>query len=252
MNAADIVREIVFQIVLLTAVSPFVVMGLRGSAQRNRWKLIGLSVFVIFLSHFATIARPLFGIRQPDHWNWNWIGKLSCIVTTMLLFCLLTPELRQKTGILNLPKRDSALPVIGFIALCTIAGLLVGFAPDFPLPFDRETLAFQMLMPSLAEEPIFFGILPALLSSAMGNPWKIAGARLGSWWLAICVYFGSAHALDLSSQYKFQFDGPEFVAITLFTLPHGWIAARCGSVWPCVIGHSLNNSTAVAIGLFLK
>ena len=69
MNAADIVRGIVFEIVLLIAVSPFVVMGLRGSAQRNRWKLIGFCVFVIFLSHFATIGRPLFGIRHPDHWN---------------------------------------------------------------------------------------------------------------------------------------------------------------------------------------
>ena len=112
--------------------------------------------------------------------------------------------MRQKTGILNLPKRDSALPVIGFIALCTIAGLLFGFAPDFPLPFDRETLAFQMLMPSLAEEPVFFGILPALLSSAMGNPWKVGGAQLGPWWLAICIYFGSAHAFDLSANMIFS------------------------------------------------
>ena len=92
------------------------------------------------------------------------------------------------------------MPVIGFIALCTIGGLSVALAPDFPLPFDRDTLAFQMLMPSLAEEPVFFGILPAVLSSAMGNTRKIAGAQLGSWWLAICVYFGLAHALDLSSQ----------------------------------------------------
>ena len=224
MCAADIVRGIVYQIVLLNAVSPFAVMGLRCSAQRNRWKLIGLSVVVIFLTHFVTIVCPLVGIRQPDHWNWNWIGKLSCIVTTTLLFCLLPSEMRQNTGILNLPKRDSALPVISFIALCTIGGLLVAFAPNFPLPLNRETLAFQMLMPSLAEEPVFFGILPALLSSAMGNTWKIAGAQLGSWWLAICVYFGLAHTIDLSSQYGFQFDGPGFVAITLFTLPHGQVS----------------------------
>ena len=169
MNAADIVREIVFQIVLLTAVSPFVVWGLRGSAQRNRWKLIGLSVFVIFLSHFATIARPLFGIRQPDHWNWNWIGKLSCIVMTTLLFCLLTPELRQKTGILNLPKRDSALPVIGFIALCTIAGLLVGFAPDLPFPFDRET-------PSICHRNMNFSSMDQSLWRSCSSRCRMAGS----------------------------------------------------------------------------
>jgi protein-S-isoprenylcysteine O-methyltransferase Ste14 len=113
MSAADIVRGIVFEVVLLAAVSPFVVMALRRSAQRNRWKLIGLSVVVILLTYFATIVCPLSGIRQPDHWNW--IGRLSCIVTTTLLFCLLAPEMRQKTGILNSPKRDSALPVIGFM-----------------------------------------------------------------------------------------------------------------------------------------
>lgn len=119
-------------------------------------------------------------------------------------------------------------------------------------PFTLSIWIFFALGYRLAEEPVFFGILPTLLSSAMGNTWKIAGAQLGSWWLAICVYFGLAHTIDLSSPYGFQFDGPGFVAITLFTLPHGWIATRCGSVWPCVIGHSLNNSIAVAIGLFLK
>jgi hypothetical protein len=159
--------------------------------------------------------------------------------------------MRQKTGTLNLPKRDSALPVIGFIALCTIGGLSVALAPDFPLPFDRDTLAFQMLMPSLAEEPVFFGILPALLSSAMGNPWNIAEpiSVRGGWRFASILDWLMRL---ICHRNEFQFDGPGFVAITLFTLPHGWIAARCGSVWPCVIGHSLNNSIAVATGLFLK
>jgi uncharacterized protein len=122
-----------------------------------------------------------------------------------------------------------------------------GVPPGFRV--EAETLAFQLLMPSLAEEPVYRAILPALLSTALGSPWKIAGAQLGWWWLVCSMLFGMGHAIAWSSQGAIEFHATPFVLTGIVGLLFGWLAARCGSVWPCVICHSLINSTGLAIAM---
>jgi hypothetical protein len=117
---------------------------------------------------------------------------------------------------------------------------------------NRETLAFQLTMPSLAEEPLFRAILPALLSMALGSPWRFAGAQLGWWWLALGVIFGAGHGLHWSPSDGLVFQAMPIFETGLIGLWLGWLAARCGSVWPCVICHSLINSTGLAIALVRK
>ena len=250
MNIADIGGDVVRDFVMQAGVSPLVIVGLRQSSQKGRWKLIGLTSLVTFLTDLATSVDSIFGIHQPEWLQWNWIGKLACIVTIVIIVSVLPSDIRQKSGILCLPASNSIVPVLWFLFYCALMGSLHAFSPS--LSVDKETLAFQLLMPSLAEEPVYRAILPALLGTAMGSPWKIAGAQLGWWWLAISVYFGLGHAIGWSSQGDLEFQTLPFVLVTVFTMPYGWIAARCGSVWPSVIGHSLNNSTYVAIALLLK
>ncbi len=246
----EIYGVVVRELALLAGASPLVMMGLRNSHVPNRWKLVGCSALVMLLNDLATSVDSIFGIAPPDWLHWNWTGKLACIVTVAVIAGLLPREILRKSGLLTLPSKDSTLPVLGFLIYCTILGSLAAFDPKMTV--NAETLAYQLLMPSLAEEPVFRAILPALLSTAMGSPWKIAGAQLGWWWLAISVCFGLGHAVNWSTEGGFEFDMIPFVVVTLFTMPYGWIAARCGSVWPCVIGHSLNNSTYVAMALLWK
>ena len=140
-------------------------------------------------SRLAECIKGCFGLTRSNGLEWNWAGKSFCILTIAAFFIILPSEVRRKSGLLKLPSSDSALPVIGYWASCVVISLLGAFAPTYPLPFNTETLAYQALMPSLAEEPVFRGILPALLAMAMGSPWRIAGAQLGWWWLAISFYF---------------------------------------------------------------
>jgi uncharacterized protein len=257
----NISEELLRELIMLAAVSPMVILGLRQSSSPEKWKLIGRSVMLVLVTDLATcmnhgfnikLAQCIqccFGLARSAGLEWNWAGKAFCILTIVAFFIILPSDIRRRSGLLGLPSRDSALPVIGYLASCVVISLLGAFAPEYPLAFNTETFAYQALMPSLAEEPVFRGILPALLAIAMGSPWRIAGAQLGWWWLAISFYFGLGHAIGWSSQGAFQVDAFTLVAVTILTLPDGWVAARSGSVWPSVIGHSLTNSTYVGIGL---
>lgn len=247
----DIARGVARELVSLVAVSPLVIAGLQNSSARNRWNLIGFSVAVIFVTDFATASTgSLFGIQQPEWLHWNWIGKLACILTVGFVAGIMPTDLCWKSGLLTLPCKGSALSIFGFLFYCALLGCLTAYDPG--LTVDKETLAYQLLMPGLAEEPVYRAVLPALLGTALGSPWVIAGARLGWWWLAISAYFGLGHAIGWSSQGELEFHCLPFLIITALDLPYGWIAARCGSVWPCVVGHGLNNASYVAIALIFK
>ena len=115
-----------------------------------------------------------------------------------------------------------------------------------------ESLAFQLFMPSLAEEPVLRGILPALLSTAMGSAWTLGRARLGRWWLVTSALDALGHGLFWTAANGFEFHGLIFVLNGLIALLFGWLAARCGSIWPCVVGHSLINSTGLAAALMTR
>lgn len=249
MNVFNAAREVlVREVLMIAAISPLLILGFRkspaaGQTASQRCRLIGWAVLLLVVTNTMTGIDWL----QPAGLNWSWSGKALCIASILILFYFLPSEIRSRSGLFRLPERSSILAVIGFLGYCLSIGLYGGYAARFP--FDPERVAFQLFMPSLAEEPVYRGILPALLSSAIGSPWKIAGTQLGWWWIAIAAYFGLGHAIGWTNQGDFRFDTFNFFLVTIYVLPYGWIAARTGSIWPGVVGHSMNN-TLVALGLF--
>jgi hypothetical protein len=239
------VEFLVTMLVCLLAAAPFVVAGLRSPSPPWRWMLIGLSALVVVLTTCATGLDSIFGFRQPDWLHWNWIGKLAAIATIALLEMALPEGGLRKSGMLSLPARDSWRPVALCLVVCALVGGSAAFDPD--LPADGETLAFQSLMPSLSEEPVYRAMVPTLLIRALGSPWKVGGAFVGWWWPGIAVLFGAGHGIAWSFDAGLKFAAVPFVFTGVVALWLGWLAVRCGSLWPCLLAHTLLNATGRAI-----
>jgi hypothetical protein len=249
LNVSVALETIVIAALHLAAVSPLVVVGLRGRISPDRLRLVGLSALVVVLTLVATCLPEVFDFN-PAGLHWNWAGKLACVSLIVLLAWLLPRETLAKTGLLRLPRKDSLIPVSAFLAFCTLLGWASGDAPE--LPATGETLAFQFFMPSLAEEPVFRGILPALLSTAMGSPWRLGRAQLGWWWLVTSALDAFGHGFFWTVANGFELNSLIIVLNGLIALLFGWLAARCGSIWPCVVGHGLINSTGLAAVLIMR
>lgn len=246
MNTTVALEAILTALLGLGAVAPLAAAGMRGRASPDRLRLLGLSALVVVSTYVATDLPLVLGFKSAGL-HWNWAGKLACVAAVVPMAWLLPREMLATSGLLRLPRKDALIPVGAFLALCALLGWAAGVAPGVPV--TGESLAFQLFMPSLAEEPVFRGILPALLSTAMGSPWTLGRARLGWWWLVTSALFGLGHGLFWTAANGIEFHGLPCALIGLSALLDGWLAARCGSVWPCVIGHSLINSTGLAVAL---
>ncbi len=246
----DALRKLAEALLALAAASPLIIAGLRGLPRTDQLKQLGWATLVLLASYLATNAPLVLEISQPGGLYWNWLGKTACLLVLTLLICVLPSGTLQKSGLLRGPSRDSAWPIFAFVVLCGFLGWAAGIAPG--VPAGIESLAFQSLMPSLAEEPVYRAILPALLSTALGSPWKIAGAQVGWWWLVCAMVFGAGHGIVWSSRDGLEFYAVPFVATGIIGLFFGWLAARCLSVWPCVVCHSLINATGLSVAIMSK
>jgi uncharacterized protein len=247
LDTSEAARRLIEGLLTLATAVPLVVAGMRKQPATDRLKLLGLGALVFLSTLLATCAPGILGFREPWGLAWNWLGKLACLIVIALLLRVLPSGTLQKSGILRLPAKDSALPVFVTIVVFALLGYSAGVAPGTRV--GAESLAFQLTMPSLAEEPVFRAILPALLSTALGSPWRLGKAHLGWWWLAIAVVFGAGHGIAWSHEYGLKFDTFLFILTGIVGLVFGWLAARCLSVWPCVICHSLLNATGLAVAM---
>jgi uncharacterized protein len=243
MSAMDVARSLCVDLLSILLVTPLVLFGLRGRLAIRLWKPLAASAVLVLSTNLATqLGSPLNGTLQ-----WNWIGKLACVCVLAIFVALLPATLRRSSGIFNLPVRGSGRAILICSLLCASIGGLAAGAPGDTA--DAETVAYQLLMPSLAEEPVFRGVLPALLCAALGSPWRLGGASLGWWWVISALLFGLGHALTWSSQDALRFEPIPLVVTGVIGLFFGWLAARCGSVWPSVLCHSLVNATGPAIAV---
>jgi len=200
---------------------------------------------VFLVTAHATGVDSVFGIRQPDWLHWNWIGKSACLATIALLEIILPVGSLRKSGMLRMPVHGSWKPVLLCLVVCAVVGGSAALAPN--LETDAETLVFQALMPSVTEEPVFRVMIPVLLMQALGSPWKLGKAQMGWWWLATSMLFAAGHAIGWSHVGGFHFETVPFVFTGIVALWFGWLAVRCGSIWPCLLGHTLLNATGRAI-----
>jgi uncharacterized protein len=148
-----------------------------------------LFVAYVVLDDFITGLPYTAEIFDLNPGQWNWAGKFYSILLSGAVIAGLRMN-ASATGLV-LPQRRIQAGIITTVLLIPMGVLLaLLFQPDAA---SAETLAFQLLMPALAEEVAFRGIAPALLLDSSAG--RVPGRRyLGLWYASPPSLSGSCTA----------------------------------------------------------
>lgn len=220
--------------------------GLLGLLQRGKfsfgWLLIAAALVVLNDALLTNLYRHLPYFLPRTEWNWQ--GKLLALGATLIIASL--PAFGWKKVGLTLRQDPKGIRPAIIVALIVCA-VFVYVALEIPNePIDRETLAFQLTMPGLEEEPFYRGILLLALNQAFRGRIRLLGVQWGWGALLSCALFGLAHAFDYSHG-AFSFDpltmaltgGPALIAV--------WLRERTGSLVLPILLHNFGNSISLLI-----
>ncbi len=194
-----------------------------------------LFVIYIVLDDMVTglpYAIDIFNLNQA---RWNWAGKIySLVLAAAVIFVL---RMDPKATGLVLPTKNVAMGALLLIPL-VLMGVVLSLVHQ-PASPSAETLAFQLLMPGLAEELAFRGVAPALLLGlTYGKP---PPDRIP--WVAIAIAavpFGLVHGLGFSDG-AFSFDLGQGLWTVSGGLVYGWLRFSTGSLLFPLLAHSFTN-----------
>lgn len=227
-------------VVAILLIAGGVIGLLRPERFSLRWLLVAAGLVLLndlFLTNgYGRIPVLLSG-------DWNWQGKALALAATLAVASLrwfgwrasgLT--LRQAPGSLK------ALPV----ALLYV-GFFVALALAFPNePASTETLAFQLTMPGLEEEPFYRGVLLLALGRAFTDRAKFMGVEWGWGAILSCVLFGLAHAFGYSDG-GFHFDAAVMAMTAVPSLIAVWLVLRTRSLLLPVVLHNFGNAVMLLV-----
>ena len=224
-----------------------VVGGGIGLADRRNFSVLWLLVAAALVLLNDALLTRLHGALPHllPHGRWNWEGKVLALAATLIVAslpafgwrrCGLT--LRQSEGSLR-----SAAPVAG-LYLLFFTGLAFAF-PEHGAP-DTETVAFQLTLPGLEEEPFYRGVLLYALSRAFTARVGVLGVEWGWGALLSCALFGLAHAFGYRHG-RFSFDAVTMALTALPSLLAVWLRLRTGSLLLPVLLHNFGNSASLLI-----
>lgn len=206
-----------------------------------RWLLVSAGLF--FLND-AALTRFYGLIPDVIGREWNWTGKLLALAITLVVAS--RPAFGfARSGLTLAQKPGSLKPALA------VSILLIGLFTYLALGSDdggasSETMAFQLTMPGLEEEPFYRGILLLALGEAFRGRIRALGIEWG--WAALfsCALFGMGHAFGYEHG-GFSFDVMTFALTGVPALILVWLRERTGSLLLPVLLHNFGNS----IGLFV-
>lgn len=224
---------------LLLAGGALRLMGQRVSV---RWLLAAVALVVVndvMLTRGYGLIPDLF--PQGD---WNWQGKILALAATLLIASL--PAFGWRESRLTLAQAKGSLKACVPVALLYVA-FFTGIAWAFPSePATAETLAFQLTMPGLEEEPFYRGILLLALDRAFLGRRKFLGVEWG-WGSGLsCMAFGLAHAFGFSDG-QFSFDPLTMLLTAVPSVIGVWLAVRTRSVLLPVVLHNFGNAVTLLL-----
>lgn len=207
-----------------------------------KWLLVAAALVVV---NDALLTR-LYGLIPsviPGS-DWNWQGKVLALIATLVIASL--PAFGWRRSGLTLaqnPEGRTATYAVAIVLCLIFAGLALAQPTD---PLDGQTLAFQLTMPGLEEEPYYRGILLLALNEAFRGRVRLLGADWGWGALLSCVVFGLAHGFGYSGG-AFSFDPMIFALTGGPALILVWIRERTGSLVLPVLLHNFANSIGLLI-----
>jgi uncharacterized protein len=174
---------------------------------------------------------PVLGFA-PSRWNWE--GKVySLLLSVLVIFAL---RIKPKAIGLTLEQRNLKASLIA-LAISVPWGISWGLL--FKPGLSAETLAFQALMPGLAEELTYRGIAPALLLGLIRGKEPLPGIP----WVVVfisAIMFAAWHGLGYSSgSFSFQLVPALLTGIGAIAL--GWLRFNSGSLLFPFLLHGVAN-----------
>jgi membrane protease YdiL (CAAX protease family) len=218
--------------------------GVIGLARRDRfaprWLLVAASL--VFVND-AMLTRG-YGLvpRLLPASDWNWQGKLMALAATLAIASL--PFFGWRRSGLTIAQARGSLASCVPVALlycaffAVLAHLFKGEAAS------SETVAFQLTLPGLEEEPFYRGILLFALDRAFLARWRFLGVEWGWGAVLSCALFGLAHAFGYS-HHAFTFDPLTMALTALPSFIAVWLRLRTGSVLLPILLHNFGNSISL-------
>lgn len=216
-----------------------------GLASRQRFRVRWLIAGVLLIEVNNLLLSRLYHLLPnfiPGQWNWT--GKALAVAATLAIAAL--PPFRWRRAGLRLAQRPgsvrAAVPITLLYCLYFLV-IAITFGSDRA---DGQTIAFQLTMPGLEEEPFYRGLLLLCFDHAFRGRVRFLGVEWG--WASVlsCTAFGLAHALGFADG-RLTFD---FMTIALTGIPAFvgvWLRYRTGSVLLPILIHNFGN----AIGLLV-
>lgn len=220
--------------------------GALGLTQREgfspRW-LLAAAGLVLLNDFLLTRGYGLLPHLIPPS-DWNWQGKVLALAATLAVASL--PLFGWRRSGLTLAQAKgglkSCIPVAllycGFFAVIAYA-----FPGDAVTP---ETVAFQLTMPGLEEEPFYRGVLLLALDRAFSSRVRVLGVEWGWGAVLSCALFGLAHAFGVSHGH-FSFDAITMALTALPSFIAVWLRLRTGSLLLPVVLHNFGNSISLLL-----
>lgn len=203
---------------------------------RLTWTLGVLFALYVGLDDLVTGLPPEVPELRPFTTRWNWWGKSYSVLLSIVV--ILAFALSPKAVGLTLPKNVKAALAVLLVLIVTSA--IVGLVAD-PAPPTGSTLAFQALMPGLAEELTYRGIAPALLLNLMRGRHPPEAVP----WVVVCIAavpYGLVHGMGYDGDTFSFVPGPALYTLT-GGIVYGWLRFHTGSLLFPFLAHSLGNLT---------
>lgn len=201
----------------------------------------GLFAVYLGLDDLATVLpRLLPALDIVGSGQWNWSGKLWSIALALVAIFALRLG-RADVGLVAPNNvKVSIIVTAALIAFSFSLGFV--FDPDIP---NAETVAFQLLMPGLAEELAYRGVAPAILlglyrsestlqpQGAARIPWNVI--------LITSIMFGTWHGLSFGDG-SFSFSPLPALFPFIGAIAYGWLRFYSGSLLFPIVAHGLGNT----------
>lgn len=219
--------------------------GTVGLLDRKRFDPRWLVVAVLLVAlNDLCLTRAYGVVPRLIGAEWNWQGKLLALIATLMIAALPTIGWRN-TG-LTVTQKEKSLKAATPVAVLYCAFFVV-IALVFPgAEVDRETVAFQLTMPGLEEEPFYRGILLFALDQAFTGRKRLLGVDWGWGTVLSCFLFGLAHAFGFSERH-FSFDAMTMALTALPSFIAVWLRIKTGSVLLPILLHNFGNSLSLVM-----
>lgn len=228
----------------------------------SRWSLVLMALGLIVLDQVATGHTELHSFIAGTAWNWQ--GKLASLVVSLLVLAglLRAGWTREEFGLTFRQRPGSFRATLTAVGLLAFVQTAITLRVAGPMPWSSDTLAFQALMPTLAEELMVRGLLLGVLNRAFSGRRVVLGAACG-WAVPLtALAFGlshglgvsrhAAHATSLAQGWSLAFNAGAFGRTFGTGLVYAWLRERSGSLVMPMALHSLLNTAGPLGRMWLK